>query len=104
MACPIIRNAGVEMFLSEVATGPIGLVKAAMIKGINVAVAAGLYLCSGCNRCKELCPANIDIPGMIEMLREEAIKKGLILPEHQKMLESIQKYDNPFQKEIKKGL
>ena len=104
MACPIIRNAGVEMFLSEVATGPIGIVKAAMIKGINAAVAVGLYLCSGCNRCKELCPANIDIPRMIEKLREEAIQKGLILPEHQKMLESIQKYDNPFQKVIKKGL
>ncbi len=104
MACPVIHQAGVEMFLSEVATGPIGLVKAAMIKGINEAVAAGLYLCSGCNRCKELCPANIDIPGMIEKLREEAINKGLILEAHQKMLESIQKFDNPFQKKIKKGL
>ncbi len=104
MACPIIGNAGVEMFLSEVATGPIGLIKAAMIKGIDAAVAAGLYLCSGCNRCKELCPGNIDIPGMIEKLREEAIKKGLFLPEHQKLLESILKYDNPFYREIKKGL
>lgn len=104
MACPIIQNAGIEMFLSEVATGPIGLVKAALIRGITEAVAAGLYLCSGCNRCKELCPANIDIPRMIEKLREEAIQKGLILEEHQKMLESIQKYDNPFGREIKKGL
>ncbi len=104
MACPIIGNAGVEMFYSGVSTGPIGLVKAALIKGINASVAAGLYLCSGCNKCKELCPGNIDIPGMIEKLREDAIQQGLILPEHQKMLESIQKYDNPFQKEIKKGL
>ncbi|MHA1130359.1 MAG: LUD domain-containing protein [Candidatus Helarchaeota archaeon] len=104
MACPIIQQAGVEMFFTDVATGPIGLVKAAMIKGINAAVAAGLYLCSGCNRCKELCPANIDIPGMIEKLREEAIKTGLILPEHQKLLESIQNYNNPFGKEIKKGI
>ncbi len=104
MACPIIQNAGVEMFLTEVATGPIGLVKAAMIKGITAAVAAGLFLCSGCNRCKELCPADIDIPGMIEKLREEAIKEGMILPEYQNMLESIQKYDNPFGKKIKKSL
>ncbi|MHA1264962.1 MAG: LUD domain-containing protein [Candidatus Helarchaeota archaeon] len=104
MACPIIQNAGVEMFLTEVATGPIGLIKAAMIKGINAAVAAGLYLCSGCNKCKELCPANIDIPRMIEKLREEAIKAGVFLPEHQKILESIQKYDNPFNQAIKKGL
>ena len=104
LACPIIQTAGIEIFLTEVATGPIGLVKAAMIKGIDAAVAAGLWLCSGCNRCKELCPADIDIPGMIEKLREEAIKSGQILPEHQKMLESIQKHDNPFQKPIKKGL
>ncbi|NVM28758.1 MAG: lactate utilization protein [Candidatus Helarchaeota archaeon] len=104
MACPVIHQAGIEMFLTEVATGPIGLIKAAMIKGINAAVAAGLYLCSGCNRCKELCPANIDIPGMIEKLREDAIKNGLIIPEHQKLLESIQKYNNPFHKEIKKGI
>ena len=104
VACPVIQHAGIEIFLSEVSTGPIGLVKAALIKGINEAVAIGLFLCTGCNRCKELCPANIDIPGMIEKLREEAIQKGIILPEHQKMLESIQKFDNPFGKEIKKGL
>ncbi|HUX99196.1 MAG TPA: LUD domain-containing protein [Candidatus Deferrimicrobium sp.] len=104
IACPIIHHAGIEIFLSEVSTGPIGLVKAALIKGINTAVAIGLYLCTGCNRCKELCPADIDIPKMIEVLREKAIKNGLILPEHQKMLESIQKYNNPFQKPIKKGL
>ncbi|MFX1295237.1 MAG: LUD domain-containing protein [Promethearchaeota archaeon] len=104
MACPIIHSAGIEMFLSEISTGPIGLIKAALIKGINEAVSIGLYLCSSCNRCKELCPSNIDIPRMIEKLREEAIKNGLILPEHQKILESIQKYDNPFLKEIKKGL
>ncbi len=104
VACPVIQQAGIEMFHSEVSTGPIGLVKAALIKGIDAAVAAGLYLCSGCNRCKELCPANIDIPKMIEILREDAIKQGLILPEHQKLLESIQKYDNPFHKTVKKGL
>jgi len=104
IACPIIQQAGIEIFHSEVSTGPIGLVKAAMIKGIDMALAAGLYLCSGCNRCKELCPANIDIPRMIEALREEAVKNGYILPEHQKILESIQNYDNPFGKAIKKGL
>jgi L-lactate dehydrogenase complex protein LldG len=104
IACPVIQQAGIEIFHSEVSTGPIGLVKAAMIKGIDAALAAGLYLCSGCNRCKELCPANIDIPRMIEKLKEEAVKNGAILPEHQKILESIQNYDNPFGKTTKKGL
>lgn len=104
IACPVIQQAGIEIFHSEVSTGPIGLVKAAMIKGIDAALAAGLYLCSGCNRCKELCPANIDIPRMIESLREEAVKNGYILPEHQKILESIQNYNNPFGKTTKKGL
>jgi L-lactate dehydrogenase complex protein LldF len=104
IACPVIQQAGIEIFHSEVSTGPIGLVKAALIKGIDAALAAGLYLCSGCNRCKELCPANIDIPRMIESLREEAVKKGAILPEHQKILESIKAYDNPFGKTTKKGL
>jgi len=104
IACPVIQQAGIEIFHTEVSTGPIGLVKAAMIKGIDAALAAGLYLCSGCNRCKELCPANIDIPRMIEALKEEAVKKGVILPEHQKILESIKTYNNPFGKAAKKGL
>ncbi|MHA1893190.1 MAG: LUD domain-containing protein [Candidatus Helarchaeota archaeon] len=102
IACPLLHYVGVEVYKSEVATSPIGVIKTALIEGIEEAVRIGLFLCTSCGRCKEACPGNIDIPGMIKLLRSDAIQKGLVMPEHQEMVKSIRENDNPFGKKQNK--
>ena len=102
ISCPLIQTIGVEVYKSAVATSPVGVIKAALIEGIEVAVKIGLFLCTSCGRCKEACPGAVDIPGMIKLLRNDAIRKGLIMLEHQQVIQSIQEYDNPFGKKENK--
>lgn len=44
-------------------------------------VAEGLWLCSLCLKCKEVCPRDIDIPTLtVKDLREKAVAEGLPIP------------------------
>lgn len=46
-------------------------------------VREGLFTCTSCSRCVEVCPKDIRIPGKaIEKLRELANREGLTLPRH----------------------
>lgn len=53
---------------------------------ITDAIAKGLFYCTTCKRCVEVCPKKIDTPGKaIEKLREIANRRGLTLPRHQEV-------------------
>lgn len=53
------------------------------------------WVCSGCETCATRCPNGIDVPGVMDWLKEEAVKRGKITPEaevtafHRFFLESI---------------
>ncbi len=50
----------------------------------------GLFTCTTCQRCLEVCPKHIAIPGKaIEKLREIAHREGLTLPKHQTVAEMV---------------
>jgi len=54
------------------------------------AIDDGLFTCTSCHKCYEVCPKNIETPGKaIEKLREIANKKGLTLPRHQEVAELV---------------
>lgn len=58
---------------------------------ITDAIAKGLFYCTTCKRCTEVCPKDIDIPGKaIEKLREIANRRGLTLPRHQEVARLVQ--------------
>ncbi|MEW5759774.1 MAG: (Fe-S)-binding protein, partial [Candidatus Thermoplasmatota archaeon] len=57
----------------------------------------GIYDCTLCGACKDLCPLQISIPEFILEIR----KKSSLSDVHKKMCESIEKYDNPFGEEKK---
>lgn len=58
---------------------------------IGDAIEKGLFYCTTCRRCLEVCPKEIDIPGKaIEKLREIANRHGLTLPRHQEVAELVQ--------------
>ncbi|MHC1592141.1 MAG: LUD domain-containing protein [Candidatus Helarchaeales archaeon] len=105
LACPLIQMAGLDVYKSEVATSPVGVIKAALILGIEEAIKIGLFACTSCGRCKEVCPGNVDIPGMIKLLRQDAMERGFKAPEDAEVIESIMIHDNPFgRKESKPSL
>jgi heterodisulfide reductase subunit C len=65
-----------------------------------------IWLCVGCNTCSIACPMAIDIPAMMDALREIAIESGAkinesaILSFHQEVLNSIQRYGRTHKLEI----
>ena len=58
---------------------------------IGDAIEKGLFYCTTCRRCLEVCPKEIDVPGKaIEKLRELANRRGLTLPRHQEVARLVQ--------------
>jgi heterodisulfide reductase subunit C len=54
-----------------------------------------IWLCSGCQTCTTRCPNGVDIAGVMDWLKEEAVKSGRTIPDeevwafHHFFLESI---------------
>ena len=59
---------------------------------------ATIWACVACNTCSIQCPMAIDIPAMMDALRQMALKKGAPIAEpdvlafHQEVLRSVEKY------------
>lgn len=54
------------------------------------AVERGLFACTSCQRCRIVCPKEIQIPGKaIEKLREIAARQGLALPRHTDLAKTV---------------
>jgi fumarate reductase (CoM/CoB) subunit B len=57
---------------------------------IAQADAEGLFACTSCHACAEVCPKEIKIPGKaIERLRAEAHRRGMTLPRHAEVAELV---------------
>ncbi|MBE0521978.1 MAG: CoB--CoM heterodisulfide reductase subunit C [Candidatus Methanoperedenaceae archaeon] len=48
-----------------------------------------LWMCTTCYNCQERCPRGIKVTDCVLALRSEAVKKGIILPAHRKVCESL---------------
>jgi heterodisulfide reductase subunit C len=54
-----------------------------------------IWVCSGCQTCTTRCPNDVDIAGVMDWLKEEAVKRGRTIPDeevrafHHFFLESI---------------
>lgn len=67
---------------------------------------ATIWICVGCNTCSSCCPMAIDIPGVMDQLRHNAIKKGVKIAEpdvlsfHNEVLNTVKKYGRTHKLEI----
>jgi iron-sulfur cluster protein len=78
--CPVFQLVGGHVF-GYVYTGSIGSVLTAFFNGLENA-AEIQSLCLGCQRCKDFCPAKINLPRLINDLRTRiAQQSGLSLPQ-----------------------
>ena len=65
-----------------------------------------IWLCMGCNTCTVACPMAIDIPALMDGLREIAIAQGIAIAEdgilnfHQEVLNSIHRHGRTHKLEI----
>jgi L-lactate utilization protein LutB len=100
-ACTAVLSGGLA-YGSDVIKGGIGIVRSAFSNGIEDAVKNGLFMCNGCKACTELCPGRIDTASMIEKLRAIAVEQGYGVPNHIKIAENMDKYENPFGEPKKK--
>lgn len=65
---------------------PGGMAKALSTGDVGQPMVDFLQKCSLCGLCNELCPEEIDIPGMVKTARTACIEAGAIDPEHYRFL------------------
>lgn len=71
--CPVFRSLGGQTY-GHIYQGGIGTILTAYLNDFNIGSDLAT-LCMGCKACAQICPANIDIPGMIVDLRAKIVEK-----------------------------
>ncbi len=83
-------------------SGARGVLFSLFSEGLEETFDNGAFFCTMCLTCKENCPAEIDLPGMVKKLRQKLADKGIEPPTVKEMIENINKFGNPFG-EVKEG-
>lgn len=78
--------------------GGIGVPWTALISGGLAEAAPLAYSCALCGRCKEICPAGIDSAKLIERLRDDLKKEGLVPDFIKQMAETLLEEGTPYGK------
>lgn len=76
--------------------GGIGVPWTALISGGLAKAAPLAYTCALCGRCKEICPAGIDSAKLIERLRDDLKKEGLVPKFIQEMAQTLLDTGTPY--------
>jgi len=72
--CPIYTLVGGHVYGGHTYAGGIGAILTAFLSGMGEFEQFN-ELCIGCRRCTTVCPGKIDIPGLIEELRQRSVKE-----------------------------
>lgn len=96
LECPVYDVVG-PLFGSAGHMGGQGVYLTGSLGKMDESLAGGLYLCSGCGACAEVCPSRIDTKLGVRRLRgsSRASKAGT-RPEHDDVVASLRNYDNPW--------
>lgn len=95
--CPSYNILG-PVFGSSGHMGGVGVYLTGSIGGLDEALGSGLYLCTSCGGCVEVCPAKVDTKKGLVKLREMARRSRKVdSPEHTAVIASVRNYDNPWQ-------
>jgi len=94
--CPVYLVTGPVFGTTGHMGGP-GVYLAGSLGKTHEALDAGLYLCTHCGACTEVCPSRIDTKSGLTEIRTAARSAGWAsMPEHDEIISSVRNYDNPW--------
>jgi len=76
--------------------GSKGVIFSAFSESLEKAKKSNCFSCTLCSACFENCPMKINLPELMERLREKLQEAGLETEENKEMIEKIRKFGNPF--------
>ena len=62
----------------------------------SMALSEGIYSCTTCKKCNEVCPFDVDLMEMLIGLRSLLVERGRVPPTLKDVLEGVYKYGNPW--------
>lgn len=92
--CPIYHQ--ITTKYGSIFPGPKGVLSSLFLEGLRKSFDNGAFYCTGCLNCKENCPSNIDLPGLIKKLRARLVESGIQPKAVEEMIRNVQKFGNPF--------
>jgi L-lactate utilization protein LutB len=95
--CPVYNVLG-PVFGTSGHTGGQGAYLAGSTGKLGESVGGGLFLCTSCGMCEQVCPSRIDTKSGLWSVRESAFESGKgLLEQHTRLASSIKNYGNPWQ-------
>lgn len=93
--CPVFEDIKWD---SSVARGRVILSYGLLEKEIPMdpSVVESIFQCTTCMDCERRCPSNIEVVEIVERCRKDLVENGGILPRHEKIMERILEFGNPY--------
>ncbi len=95
VTCPIYSVLGYE-FGHGRHLGGRGVIFSRYLRDKEICFQSGLYTCTLCGQCTLDCPMEIPTNQLIEELRRESVKSGLLKDKHGETARKIKKNGSPF--------
>jgi L-lactate dehydrogenase complex protein LldG len=95
VTCPIYSVIGYE-FGYERHLGGRGVIFSRYLRDKEICFKSGLYTCTLCGQCSLDCPMEIPTNQLIEELRRESVKSGILKDEHEEIAHKIVRKGSPF--------
>jgi len=95
VTCPIYNVLGYE-FGYDRHLGGRGIVISRYLRDKDVCFQSGLFTCTLCGQCTLDCPMEIPTNQLIEKLRIQSVKSGILKEKHRKTANKIKKDGSPF--------
>jgi L-lactate dehydrogenase complex protein LldG len=93
--CPVYDAVG-SLYGEGAMLGGRGVGAVAATEGLDAAIRAGLYFCTGCTLCESACPASVDTPGVLTTLRRRALREGKAIPAARAILDVVREKGSPY--------
>ncbi|MDP3066976.1 MAG: LUD domain-containing protein [Methanobacteriaceae archaeon] len=93
--CPVYGVTGPE-FGYRRHLGGRGVVVSRYLENDEICSDSGLFKCTLCGNCTRECPLEIPTPVMVEKIRGECVKEGILQEEHSKIRDNVKKRGSPY--------